>query len=112
MGNHSCDRPRGGCMFRRERRATLKERAGAVALVRTLSTQRILKSLDCDQTVQSSLACEETRFTPAFVVSRKAQEIESRATANESGNAVVRNALVMLESRGILIKRRAVLAIC
>ena len=105
------DGPRNSRVFGGERSARMEKGSAAVSLIRTLPLQRILQSLHGDQSVQSCFARKKTSFTPAVVVRGKAQEVESGAAADESGDAVVGNAFVMLDRRGILIDRGAVLLI-
>src|SRR5260370_805441 len=61
--------PRRSGVFRRKgRTATLKERAAAIALIRSFTPQRILHSLHHHQTVQRRFASEKTGLAPVLIV--------------------------------------------
>src|SRR5579871_949249 len=102
MRDDSGNRPGCGGMFRWERSPALEETTAAVALIRTLASERILQGLDRYQTVQCGLAGQKPGFPPMFVVRWKAQQIESSPCSYKACDPYVGDRFVMADCRGIL----------
>src|SRR5215469_16070330 len=83
----------------------------AIALIRTLASQRILQDFDCNQTIQRSLSREKSGFAPALVMRGKAQEIKSGPATDEPCDPIIGNTFVVLDGCRVLVDGCTVLPI-
>src|SRR6266851_10291698 len=86
--DHAGDRPRGRCVFRWERDASLAESSPVIVLQRALAAEGVLHSIDWGQAVDCRFAGEDAGFDLVIVVRDMPQYIQVAADADHRRESI------------------------
>src|ERR1700685_859874 len=99
-------------MLRGKRCAILKERPGAVALVRQFTPKWIFERLNHYQAIKGGLAGQKSGFAPVFVVLDMAQKPHSARSPDKGSDPGIRNRCVVANRSRVVRKTLAVACVC